>query len=242
MVITETAYERLAEFHDLFMTDPWERLRPQVRSAFAHLRDGATLVEIGAGTGIGTRVIAGETRARIAALEPALVMRSVLTARVADDAELAERVTVVAGSAPGDLDLLPERIDGFVCAHVLGHLGREERRGLFTWLGASLSDGGVGLVTTQRPPGAADESGGEIVETCRLGDYEYRAHLLPAAGAHRAASRYEVWRGDTRIRSSAFTSDWRPLTADDIAADLPATLALRPADAGVALIGRAVPT
>jgi hypothetical protein len=120
-------YERLAEFHDLFMTEPWERLRPRVRSALAHLGDTAVVVEIGAGSGIGTRTIPAETRARIVAVEPALVMRSILTARVADHPHLADRVTVVAGSAPADLGEVPATIDAFVCAHMLGHLDRETR-------------------------------------------------------------------------------------------------------------------
>lgn len=232
---TETSYERLAEFHDLFMTEPWERLRPHVRAAFAHLDEAAVVAEIGAGTGIGTRTIAGETRARIAALEPALVMRSVLTARVADDPDLAGRVTVVAGAAPAGLGLLPGRVDGFVCAHVLGHLGRADRRGLFAWLGSRLSEGGAGLVTTQR-----QEAGprAEVVETRRLGDYEYRVHHLTAAGRHESASLYEVRQGDRLIRSYRFTGEWRVLTARDIGADLPDTLALEPAGDGVALVRR----
>ncbi|WP_116950987.1 hypothetical protein [Jiangella endophytica] len=187
---TETSYERLAEFHDLFMTEPWERLGPHVRAAFAQFGDGAVVVEV---------------------------------------------VEVVAGAAPADLGLLPERVDGFVCAHVLGHLGRADRRGLFAWLGSRLCAGGAGLVTTQRP-----ETGrAEVVETRRLGDYEYRAHHLAAGARHEYTSLYEVRQGDRLVRSYRFTGDWRVLTAQDIAADLPATLALEPAGDGVALVRRA---
>ncbi|TDD66523.1 class I SAM-dependent methyltransferase [Jiangella aurantiaca] len=238
MSATQTAYERLAEFHDLFMTEPWERLRPHVRAAFADLDEHAVVVEIGAGTGMGTRVVAAESRARIVALEPALVMRSILTARVADDPDLAERVTVVAGAAPADLGLLPDRVDGFVCAHMLGHLAQDDRRDLFGWLGAHLSGDGVAVVTTQRPPDTADggEAGGEIVESRRLGDYEYRAHHMLGDGPQEYSSRYEVWQGGTLIRSHRFAGDWRIVTAHDVAADLPSTLVLEPIDSSVALI------
>ncbi|SDT22719.1 bifunctional 2-polyprenyl-6-hydroxyphenol methylase/3-demethylubiquinol 3-O-methyltransferase UbiG [Jiangella sp. DSM 45060] len=232
--MTET-YERLAEFHDLFMAEPWERLRPYVRAAFAHLGSDAVVAEIGAGTGVGTRTIAGETRARIVALEPALVMRAVLTARVADDAALAERVTVVAGAAPGDLGLLPERLDGFVCAHVLGHLGRTDRRALFAWAGERLAGDGFGLVTTQR----AETGPAEMVQTRRLGDHEYRVRHLAAAGGREPASLYEVRDGDRLVRSYRFASDWRVVTAQDVAADLPAALVLEPAGDGAALVRRA---
>jgi cyclopropane fatty-acyl-phospholipid synthase-like methyltransferase len=233
-----TAYEQLAEFHDLFTVDPWERLRPHVRSAFAHLDADAVVVEVGAGTGIGTRTIAEETRARITALEPALVMRSILTARVADDVDLAERVTVVAGSAPADLGLAPTRVDGFVSAHMLGHLEQADRRALFGWLGSHLSADGVGLVTTQLPPDAADGRE-EVAEVRRLGDYEYRVHHVEGDGADEFSTRYEVWQGETLVRSHQFTGDWRVLTAQKIAADLPSALELQPVDDAVALIRRA---
>ncbi|RIQ12889.1 class I SAM-dependent methyltransferase [Jiangella rhizosphaerae] len=238
MSTAATGYEQLAEFHDLFMTEPWERLRPHVRAAFAGLDEDAVVVEIGAGTGMGTRVIAGETPARIVALEPALVMRSILTARVADDLGLAERVTVVAGAAPAGLGLLPDRVDGFVCAHMLGHLSRDDRRDLFGWLGAHLSRDGAGLVTTQRRP---DPDGGpraEIVESRRLGSYEYRARHLPPGRPGESVSRYEVWQGATLIRALDSTSTWLPLGAEDIAGDLPPTLALEPVGDAVALVRR----
>lgn len=231
----DAGYERLAEFHDLFMEEPWERLRPYVRDAFANLGRDAVIAEVGAGTGMGTRTIARATPARIAALEPALVMRSILTARVADDADLATRVTVVAGSAPDDLDLLPVRVDGFVCVHMLGHLDGAARRGLFAWLGSHLGRDGVGIVTTQRAP-SPDDVGEEIVEVRRLGDYEYRVRHVSSGRREEYSSRYEVWHGGTKIRDERFSGSWRVLTAEDLAADLPRTLRLEPVDRSVALI------
>ncbi|PZF84807.1 class I SAM-dependent methyltransferase [Jiangella anatolica] len=231
-------YERLAEFHDLFMTEAWERLRPRVRSALAHLGETSVVVEIGAGSGIGTRTIAAETRARIFAVEPALVMRSILTARVADHPQLADRVTVVAGSVPDDLGEVPAGIDAFVCAHMLGHLDRETRRGLFAWLGSHLRPGGVGLVTTQERPEAPAGRDGDtlLVETRTIGDYEYRAHHLRTGRPGRHSSRYEVWRGSTLVRSESFEGRWEAVTAGDVAADLPPSLALEVVASGVALI------
>jgi hypothetical protein len=121
---------------------------------------------------------------------------------------------------------------------MLGHLGRDDRRGLFAWLASHLTDDGTGLVTTQSRPHDRREPDGPIVETRRLGDYQYRAHHLPSAGGDGYSSRYEVWQGDALIRSQRFTGDWRVLTAQDIAADLPPSLALEPVDDTVALIRR----
>lgn len=152
--VRASTYDELGEFHDLFMTEAWEELRPLVAATFGGLGRGAVVVEIGAGSGLGTRVLAEECDAQIVALEPNLLMRSVLTARVADGFELSQRVTVVAGSAPRALSLLPDRVDGVMCTHVLGHLDPLELRSLFAWAADTLSPGGRCLVTvplTARP-------------------------------------------------------------------------------------------
>lgn len=232
----ETVYEKLAEFHDLFMAGPWERLRPQVASAFAGLPAEAVIVEFGAGTGMGTRTIARESPARIAALEPSLVMRSVLTARVSDDPDLARRVTVVAGSVPAELGLLPVPCHGFVCANMLGHLDAEQRAALFGWIGAHLVPGGAGLVTTQE---RTSRPAGEFVESRSIGDYEYRARYRESARAEEFLSEYEVWRGDERIRSARFAGRWRIITAEDLAEELRGTgLEVESAGQGTVLIRR----
>lgn len=234
-------YEGLAEFHDLFMVEPWERLRPHVRAAFAHFADDAVIVEIGAGTGMGTRTIAEECPARIAGLEPDLVMRSILTARVADDPGLARRVTVIAGSAPDDVDLLPTPFDGFVCAHMLGHLDQSQRLRLFEWIDANLREDGIGLITTQERGATNRETGdspdSEFMQRRSLGQYEYRAYYQETAAADAFSSRYEVWHGDDRIRRAEFVGSWRTVTADDIAGELGRLrLGVEPLDLGVALI------
>lgn len=209
-------YIEEAEFHDLFMVEPWERLRPHVATAFGGLSDKAIVVEIGAGTGMGTRVIATESQARIAALEPGLVMRTVLTMRVADNTELSSRVTIVAGSAPDDLDRLPIPIDGFVCAHMLGHLDRDGRRQLFEWLDENLSDTGIGLVTTHQETGTTDDTHEHQPETRDIGDYQYRA-AFAEDGPGRFSTRYEVWEGDTMVRDLEVAGSFDGATANDLA-------------------------
>ncbi|NEE04378.1 class I SAM-dependent methyltransferase [Phytoactinopolyspora halotolerans] len=255
--VLQDSYGAMAEFHDLFMVEPWDELRSHVRAAFGGLPAEAIIVEIGAGSGIGTRVIAQETRARVFALEPDLVMRAILTARVADDPELASRVTVVAGAVPADLGRLPERVDGFVCAHMLGHLAESDRRALFAWLATHLSDDGTGLVTVHWPRrevggspdetnGAndagggndADGSGGDVVEVRTLGEYEYRARHHAPDRPDESRSSYEVWRGEVMLRRYTFTSAWRIVTTEVISTDLAASLSIEPSGSHVALIRR----
>lgn len=234
----ETVYEQLAEFHDLFMDDTWERLRPTVRYLFGDLGARSVIAELGAGSGVGTRVIAAESQAQVWALEPGLVGRAVLLARVSDDARLRDRVTVVAGAIPRELRMLPGSIDGVVCAHMLGHLTRENRRELFEWLGEHLTAGGVCLITTQERVDPAP-GGSVVTERRRVGEYEYRAVYLAGDAEGVFRSRYEVWSGRVRLRAEAAVGRWERLSAGDIAEELRGTaLRLEALDRGVAVIRR----
>jgi hypothetical protein len=117
--MTADLYDDLAEFHDLFMKEPWEALRPAVREVVGGLGPDDVVVDLGAGTGMGTRVIAAETAANLVAVEPSRMMRTALMARVAGDQALAERVTVVAGLVTFTPDVLA---DGAVVEQ--RHVGR----------------------------------------------------------------------------------------------------------------------
>ncbi|MGO2747133.1 MULTISPECIES: methyltransferase domain-containing protein [Microbacteriaceae] len=238
----ETVYEQLAEFHDLFMDDTWERLRPTVRSVFGALGAGGVIVELGAGSGVGTRVIAAESRARVWAVEPGLVGRAVLLARVSDDPSLRDRVTVVAGAIPEGLSMLPGGIDGVVCAHMLGHVIRDDRRELFGWLGEHLTASGGCLVTTQERVDPAPDAPRDVTVRRRVGQYEYRAVYVAADAEGVFRSRYEVWSGGVRLRAETSVGRWERLSADDIAEELRGTvLRLDVLDSGVAVIRRAGP-
>ncbi len=233
-------YDQLAEFHDLFMVEPWEKLRPSVASVFSDLTSDAVIAEIGAGTGMGTLVLAEESSARVMALEPNQVMRTALMIRVTTVPGLDERVTVVAGSAPDDLGLLKGSIDGFVCAHMLGHLDRPARMKLFAWLDRTLSDEGLGLVTFQLVDPGWDHTTNEVVETRRVGEYEYRAVHHLDTGKDMFSTRYEVWDGDEMLRSVGVEGVWRPVTLDELEAELAGTsLKIRQIADQVAAVGRA---
>lgn len=221
-----STYDELGELHDLFMTDAWERLRPLVSGVFGALGVGRTVVEIGAGTGVGTAVLADVCAAQVWALEPNRVMRAALTQRVAADPGLAPRVTVVAGSAPVDLGLLPAQIDGLLCAHVLGHLDVEARRELWSWLEDVLDHDGAVVLTVALPApeeGPPEDISDEFVERGRLGRYDYRAVHLSADDGERSRTRYEVWHGPELVRESTVEVTWRTVGLDEIEAELHGT-------------------
>ncbi len=221
-------YERLGEFHDLFMVEPWERLRPAIAQAFGQYGADRRIVDVGAGTGLGVRVLAAETEARITALEPSLVMRAALTARVADSADLSARVTVLAGSVPDDLNSLPQQVDGFVCANMIGHLRSDERRALFSWLDGNLTDDGAGLITVQprssQAGATAEASDAESFEERRtLGDCEYRVVYEQATASDQYSTLYEVRQAGELIRSERYTGPWTAVSAEDLEGELQGT-------------------
>ncbi|MGP5655755.1 hypothetical protein [Candidatus Corynebacterium faecigallinarum] len=99
-----------------FMAWPWVRLAPSLEAAFGHLGPQATVLDIGAGPGVGTIRLTRSTHARIVAIEPSLIMRTGLLARIEDDEDLSARVSVLAGSVPTILDEIDAPVRAS-CAH-----------------------------------------------------------------------------------------------------------------------------
>lgn len=230
-------YEAMGEFHDLFMVEPWARLRAVLVDAFSGLSPSEVVVDLGAGTGMGTRLLAGCTTVRIVAIEPSLTMRAVLTARIADDPAMADRVSVVAGSAPRALDETRGPVAGFVCAHVLGHLPAAVRAATFRRLADLLGPGGRGIVTVDPDGGLQDA---EVVEERRIGDHRYVARYLPSSDPSGYVSEYSVLDGDRTVRQERFVGTWEPLPLEKLTAELaPAGLAAQEIAPGVALVRRA---
>jgi SAM-dependent methyltransferase len=229
------SYQDLGEFHDLFMSAPWERLRPALRTAFSSLDPGATILDLGAGTGMGTRTLAAVTRARIVAIEPSRTMRAVLTARVADDADLTHRVTVRAGLLPDALDEVRWPVAGFVCAHMLGHLPDSARAATFARLRTLLAPGAVGLVTVE--PDIREAAAGALTQERQIGDLRYVARYLPSPDGNRYVSEYEVRDGERVLRQERFAGSWEPLTLDQLRYELAqAGLSARPHGDGTARV------
>ena len=216
--MTADLYDDLAEFHDLFMKEPWDALRPAVREVVGGLGPDDVVVDLGAGTGMGTRVIAAESAANLVAVEPSRMMRTALVARVAGDQALAERVTVVAGGLPDALETCigEQPVAGFVCAHTLGHLDEATRKATFDWLAANSTPEVAGLVTFT-PDVLTD---GPVVERRHVGRYLYEAHYLETPEMDTFLSEYVVKDRDRVIRSERFTGPWQSLRADRLAAEL----------------------
>ncbi|MFT3862282.1 class I SAM-dependent methyltransferase [Micropruina sp.] len=227
-------YAELGELHDLFMPDVWDPLVGTLATTFGNLGPDATILDLGAGSGVGTLRLGHATRAQILAVEPSLTMRSVLLARIADDPELSERVSVHAGAAPAILDQIDGPLDGFVCAHMLGHLSTDQRRDTFERLAALLRPDGIGLITVPRQDTAGTEA---MIEERRIGRHRYVAHHLPGNEDGGLVSEYSVFDGDRLIRSASFTSTWAMPSQDELRTELRAAgLILDPTSGGLTAV------
>ncbi|MFE2279723.1 class I SAM-dependent methyltransferase [Streptomyces sp. NPDC059454] len=165
-------YERSAEYLDILIAESWEPLAPALADVLSRVRAGTgAVVDLGAGSGRGVRVIRDALpQAPVLAVEPSAAMRAVLLARVHEDGELRERVTVVPGDcASADW---PDGVRAVVALNMIGHLPPGQRRALWSRAARQLAPGGA-LVFNLTPPFAPVEV--ERVRMARvvIGELEY---------------------------------------------------------------------
>lgn len=116
---------------------------PRARVKLLPLLDGIgrSILEIGAGTGLITTLLADLTPADIFALEPAPEMRALLLSRLSSRPELLDRVTVLRCDAMGVR--LDEPAEAAVMINVLSVLEPDYRARLWPVLADSLQTGGL---------------------------------------------------------------------------------------------------
>jgi SAM-dependent methyltransferase len=125
---------------------------PEIRQKLPPLLAGVrrSILEIGAGTGLITTLLADWTPAEIFALEPSPGMRGVLLSRLSSRPELLKRVTVLPCDALSvDLD---EPAEAMVMINVMYALEPDYRKRLWPVLAAQLAPAGL-LVFTWREGG-----------------------------------------------------------------------------------------
>jgi SAM-dependent methyltransferase len=171
--VNDDNYSLAVPFYDLWHEDGHV---PMIREVLPPLLKGVrrSVMEIGAGTGLITRVILQETPAEVYAVEPSFGMRSVLVNRLAEDPDALSRVTVLpCGALEAEAD---EPVEAIVMISVLQSFDAEQRPELWRTLHRQLEPGGLLLFNwrerTKPEPGEL-----EVV-----GSYQVGRHLYEVAG------------------------------------------------------------
>ncbi|MDV6261942.1 class I SAM-dependent methyltransferase [Rhodococcoides yunnanense] len=150
----EDPYARSADHLDLLSAGMWQHLTSGVTEALGDLAEHSTIVELGAGTGLGTEVIARiAPTASIVAVEPSSHLRAVLLHRIASDTDLRSRVTIE--NLPFPASRLPESFDALFIMNTLGHLDRQAREQLWQVIAARLRPAGYAVINLQQPTTAS---------------------------------------------------------------------------------------
>ncbi|MEH1098366.1 SAM-dependent methyltransferase [Micromonospora sp. CPCC 205561] len=143
-------YAISAEYLHLLSEPAWRALRTPVTEALRGAAGDATLLDVGAGSGLGTEVLAATVSdADVVAVEPSPVLRAVLLSRMTARPDLRQRVTVVADDALG-ADL-PARLGAVLAMNMIGHLDPEGRRTFLRRVADRLVPGAP-LVLNLQPP------------------------------------------------------------------------------------------
>ncbi|UBU15771.1 class I SAM-dependent methyltransferase [Nonomuraea gerenzanensis] len=183
----DDTYAPAVPFYDLFHEDGHV---PAIRELLPPLLAGVrrSVIEIGAGTGLITELIARVTPAEVYALEPSLGMRSVLVSRLATDPEVLRRVTVLpCGALDAEVD---EPVEAVVMISVLQSFAAAERAQLWRVLGRLLEPGGRLLFNWRdRAPAVPGEP--QVLGSYQVGrhTYEVAGQVLEAEG-ERVTSRF----------------------------------------------------
>lgn len=241
-IMTEL-YSVNAEFYDAVSVEAWKLLRPALVAALADARphDGP-LVDVGAGTGLATAVIAEAIPdGEILAIEPSAALRPALLTRVMVIPGLRERVTIIPTSLAG-ADL-PDRLGGVVAANMLGHLAPEARRDFWHLLADRLAYGApavLGLQSPERPEVVPDRS---YVTRVQVGRHTYEGW----GGARPSGPETIQWRmtwrilaGDRVIAERVAETEWWTVSQATVLRELrEAGLDATPGDAGFLTATRA---
>ncbi|GAB7302870.1 class I SAM-dependent methyltransferase [Clavibacter michiganensis] len=217
-------YSPGAEFYDLVARRHTEALAGVLAEALAVVPAGAdaaadadddaepgTVVELGAGTGRVTRLLAHLVpRAPILAAEPSPVMRAVLRSRVHEDPDLRRRVTIRPETAQ-EL-ALPERIRAVVLIGVAGHLGSDDRADLWRRCLARLVPGGVIVVDFMGTSARSLPATRLLRERIGTQAYEWWTTAEPGRdGATRFTTRWLVLDGARTVREVRGGYEWHSL-------------------------------
>lgn len=206
-------YERSAEFIDVMLVPHWKAVAPPLTKALRALEPG-TIVDLGAGTGLGTLVIADALPdAEIVAIEPSPTLRTALMARIYERPELRDRVTVLSGGLLKAA--LPDKLSGVMALSVLGHLAPEERQRLWSL--------GCPVILNLQPPAEPVAVPMGRFSDVRLGRLRYEGWGRAEPAGSEAVSWhmvYRVYEEEQLTREVEVSYEWHVINEETLRAEV----------------------
>ena len=183
-----SGYAVTAQFYDAMASEQHGPVDAQISQALTGLETaGYPVVDIGAGTGLSTQVIAKALpEAEILAVEPDPAMRPAIMTRVWSDPDLRRRVSILPTSilaAP-----LPPVVSAAIASATLVHFSPRERKGLWELLSARLPPAGRAVIEIQCP--VAQDVPETRMATAQVGQVVYTGW----ASARRLDESRQRWR------------------------------------------------
>ncbi len=213
-------YQVTAEFYDLLHgADYQRRARRSLSGSAARAR--LAILEVGAGSGLVTTVLAEESSVPVHAVEPALPMRALLLSRLADTTEPVRRQVTVYADAVQDVGL-HAMADLAICVNVASCWDPEQRRIVWRAIARALTPGGA--LVLDRPLERADlvEQPAECT-TVALGSDEYCGRIrVVGRGGDRARMdvSYRIRRRGVVLRAASESFDMWVLGRRELLAEL----------------------
>lgn len=168
-----SSYAVTAAYYDAVASQECSAIHSELAGALRNLETASDpVVDIGAGTGLSTRLIANALpEAEILAVEPDPSMRAGLMARVWSDPALRRRVTIL--PMPVLSAQLPLAVSAMVASGSLVHFDPQERQELWALISRRLAPTGLAIVDVQCP--VARDVPATRIATSQVGRITYEA-------------------------------------------------------------------
>jgi SAM-dependent methyltransferase len=211
------SYEVTAEFYDVLHASSYVRITEGLLDRWLG-SPAVGVIDVGAGTGLGTFLLAERSDVPVHAVEPAAPMRAVLLSRLAGKPELLSRVHLHTCPAQ-DLPLVGAA-DFALCCNTMGTLPAESRTEVLAALARALVPGG--RLVVERPPTSPTPTVHQL-PSWRLGDEVYGGSVSVDDNGDATLTwrfEYEVTNADVVVRSAHESFTGYVVAADEFEASV----------------------